>query len=44
MPKLTGGLAELTRELAAAAVDAAFYAWALRRYSRTHKYTGAVLA
>lgn len=44
VPKLTAGLAELTRELIVAAVDAAFYSYQLRRYSGTNKYTGALIA
>jgi ABC-type uncharacterized transport system fused permease/ATPase subunit len=44
VPKLTAGLADLTRELVVACVDAAFYGWQLRRYSGTNKYTAAVLA
>jgi ABC-type uncharacterized transport system fused permease/ATPase subunit len=44
VPKLTTGLADLTRELLTAAIDATFYAWQLRRYSGTHRYTGAILA
>jgi hypothetical protein len=30
VPKLAAGLSELTRELVAATVDAAFYAWQLK--------------
>lgn len=44
IPKLSSGLAELTRELIVAAVDAAFYSWQLRRYSGTNKYTAALIA
>ena len=44
VPKLAGGLAALTRELVVAAVDGAFYATALRRYSGTHRYTAAIVA
>ena len=44
VPKLTAGLAELTRELIVAAVDAAFYSYQLRRYSGTNKYTAALIA
>ncbi|KAL4445411.1 hypothetical protein ABPG77_011236 [Micractinium sp. CCAP 211/92] len=44
VPKLASGLADLTRELVAATVDAAFYAWQLKRYSGTHRYTAAILA
>jgi ABC-type uncharacterized transport system fused permease/ATPase subunit len=43
-PRLAAGLAELARDLANAAVDGAFYAYALRRYSGTHKYTAGVVA
>ncbi|PSC69745.1 ABC transporter D family member 1 [Micractinium conductrix] len=42
-PKLASGLADLTRELVVAAVDALFYAYQLKRYSGTHKYTAAIL-
>lgn len=44
IPKLSSGLAELTRELIVAAVDAAFYSWQLRRYSGTNSYTAALIA
>lgn len=43
IPKLTSGLADLTREIISAAVDATFYAWQLQRYSGTNKYTAAVI-
>ena len=39
VPALTEGLATLTGELLSAGVDAAFYAWALHSYTRTHRYT-----
>lgn len=44
VPKLAGGLADLSRELVVAVVDATFYAYQLRRYSGTHRYTAAILA
>ena len=44
IPKLCSGLSELTRELIGAAVDATFFSWQLRRYSGTHRYTGAIVA
>ncbi|EFN58353.1 hypothetical protein CHLNCDRAFT_142419 [Chlorella variabilis] len=44
VPKLAAGLSDLTRELVAATVDAAFYAYQLRQYSGTHRYTAAILA
>jgi len=44
IPRLCGGLSELTRELITAAVDAAFYGYQLKCYSGTNKYTYAILA
>ena len=44
IPKFCDGLAELLREWATCLVDSVFYAWVLRRYSRTNKYTAAILA
>jgi ABC-type uncharacterized transport system fused permease/ATPase subunit len=44
VPKLAAGLADLTRELVTATVDALFYAVALRRYSGTNRYTAAIVA
>lgn len=43
VPKLAGGLADLTRECLTASVDALFYAYQLKRYSGTNKYTAAIL-
>lgn len=43
IPKLCGGLSELTQELIVAIVDAAFYGYQLQRYSGTNKYTGAIV-
>lgn len=44
LPKLCQGLSELTAEVINAVVDAAFYSVVLRRYSRTNRYTAAILA
>lgn len=44
IPRLCGGLSELTRELITAVVDAVFYGYQLKRYSGTNKYTYAILA
>ncbi len=43
VPYLAGGLGDLLREWCNASVDAVFYAWMLRSYSRTNKYTAAIL-
>ena len=44
VPKFTKGLADLTLEWVNAVIDAGFYAWMLRSYSKTNKYTFAILA
>lgn len=44
IPKLSSGLSDLTKEIIIAVVDAVFYSWQLRRYSKTNKYTVAILA
>lgn len=44
IPNFTKGLAELTGEWTNAIIDAAFYAYQLRVYSGTNKYTAAILA
>ncbi len=44
LPKLCHGLSDLTTEVINATVDAAFYSVVLRRYSRTNRYTAAILA
>lgn len=44
VPKLSSGLADLTKEIISAIVDATFYTWQLQRYSGTQKYTAAILA
>ena len=43
IPKFTKGLAELTGEWTNAIIDAGFYAYQLRVYSKTNKYTAAIL-
>ena len=43
IPNLAEGLGDLLREWCNASIDAVFYAWMLRRYSRTNKYTLAIL-
>lgn len=43
IPCLAEGLGDLLREWCNASVDALFYAWMLRRYSRTNKYTAAIV-
>ena len=43
IPLLADGLADLLREWCNASVDAIFYAFVLRSYSRTNKYTLAIL-
>ena len=43
IPNLADGLGDLLREWCNASIDAVFYAWMLRRYSRTNKYTLAIL-
>lgn len=43
IPKFTSGLAELTGEWTNAIIDAAFYAYQLRVYSGTNKYTAGIL-
>ena len=44
IPNFTTGLAELTGEWTNAIIDAGFYAYQLRVYSGTNKYTAAILA
>ncbi|DBA67674.1 TPA: hypothetical protein ACH3X2_001266 [Trebouxia sp. C0005] len=44
IPKFTKGLAELTGEWTNAIIDAGFYAYQLRAYSKSNKYTAAILA
>ncbi|KAK9846568.1 hypothetical protein WJX81_006713 [Elliptochloris bilobata] len=44
IPKLCDELGELVREWCNSSVDAVFFAYVLRRYSRTNKYTAAILA
>lgn len=44
IPKFTKGLSELAGEWTNAIIDAGFYAWQLRSYSGSHKYTAAILA
>ena len=43
IPNLAEGLGDLLREWCNASIDAVFYAWMLRRYSRTNKYTLAII-
>lgn len=43
IPKFTKGLAELAGEWTNAIIDAGFYAYQLRAYSKTNKYTAAIL-
>jgi ABC transporter transmembrane region 2 len=44
IPKLSGSLAELVREWVTCSIDAVFYAWQLRSYTRTDKYTAGIVA
>ena len=44
IPKFTKGLAELTGEWTNAIIDAAFYAYQLKAYSKTNSYTAAIIA
>lgn len=44
IPRFCDGLAEIVREWANCSVDAAVFAYLLRSYSRTHKYTLAIAA
>ena len=44
IPKFTKGLAELTGEWTNAIIDAAFYAYQLKAYSKTNKHTAAIIA
>ena len=43
IPRLADGLGDLLREWCNCSIDAIFYAWALQRYSRTNKYTLAII-
>jgi ABC-type uncharacterized transport system fused permease/ATPase subunit len=43
IPKFCSGLAELLREWVTACVDGVFYAYMLRSYSGTSKYTAAIM-
>jgi hypothetical protein len=43
IPYLASGLGDLLREWCNASVDAIFYAWMLRSYSRTNKYTATII-
>jgi len=43
IPYLATGLGDLLREWCNASVDAIFYAWMLRSYSRTNKYTATII-
>ncbi len=44
IPKLCDGLAELVGEWTKCAVDAVFYSYVLRSYTRTNKYTAIIIA
>ena len=44
IPKLSGSLAELVREWVTCSIDAVFYAWQLRSYTKTDKYTAGIVA
>lgn len=44
IPRFCDGLADLLREWINSAVDAAVFAFLLRRYSRSHKYTAGIMA
>jgi ABC transporter transmembrane region 2 len=44
IPKLSGSLAELVREWVTCSIDAVFYAWQLRSYTQTDKYTAGIVA
>jgi ABC transporter transmembrane region 2 len=44
IPKLSGSLAELVREWVTCSIDAVFYAWQLRSYTKTDKYTAGIIA
>ena len=44
IPKLCNGLGDLLGEWTKCAVDAVFYAWVLRSYTRTNKYTAIIIA
>lgn len=44
IPKLSGGLAELVREWVTCSIDAVFYAWQLRSYTKSNKYTVGIIA
>ena len=44
IPKLCNGLGDLLGEWTKCAVDAVFYAWVLRSYTRTNKYTAVIIA
>ncbi|CAL8461843.1 g1374 [Coccomyxa elongata] len=44
IPKLCDGLGELVGEWTKCAVDAVFYSWVLRSYTRTNKYTAIIIA
>ena len=43
IPNLASGLGDLLREWCNSSVDAVFYSWMLRSYSRTNKYTFMIL-
>ncbi|EIE25187.1 hypothetical protein COCSUDRAFT_65142 [Coccomyxa subellipsoidea C-169] len=44
IPKLCDGLGDLVGEWTKCAVDAVFYSWVLRSYTRTNKYTAVIIA
>ena len=44
IPKLCNGLGDLVGEWTKCAVDAVFYTWVLRSYTRTNKYTAIIIA
>lgn len=44
IPKLCNGLGDLVGEWTKCAVDAVFYSWVLRSYTRTNKYTAIIVA
>ena len=43
IPRLTEGLGELVGEWATSLVDALFFSYMLRAYSRTNRYTAAII-
>lgn len=44
VPKLCSGLSQLLGDTVSAAIDATFYAWQLKSYAKTNRYTLGILA